>query len=140
MAQSTKDDTMSGEAPDAKLAEYVNQRGAIERPELTPAPEPKPLVPLTPAETGRLAELRATPERTEAMNKEMAELEARMSAPAAAVVLPVLSAEEAKGRMLSAMEEIHAMLSSIVAAVPALGGARYALDRLRAHIASLRAE
>lgn len=52
----------------------------------------------------------------------------------------VLSSEEKQGRIMSAIEEIHTLLSGIVAAVPALGGARYSLDRLRAHIASLRAE
>lgn len=104
------------------------------------APEVKPLLPLTPAEIGRLAELRATPNRTADQNNEMVPLVLREHVPQPVVPPLPLSPEDRDARWMAALEEIHMVLDGIIAAVPSLGGMRYGLARLRGSIAALRAK
>lgn len=46
---------------------------------------------------------------------------------------------KAHTRVLSALEEIHALISGIATVVPPLSGLRFGLARLQGHLAALRA-
>ncbi len=123
----------------APITPYIEPSPGPEPKYSNPQPPPPPLPPLTPAEVGHLAELRATPDRTQEQSNEMADLALRENARAPLAPLRRLSDEERPLRIMLALEQIQAMLDGIVESTPALVNMRFAMARLRGHIAALRA-